>query len=114
MSKWNCTASAAEIGNEEHEVLKIRVLADRGVGRSNVRLAILLNEFAYVDGQSLAALLSIPYKSIMELVSADQIPHHRIGKRVRFSLSEINRWIASGKAERSEILTKNEEGQWQL
>jgi len=68
----------------------------------------------FINGRQLAKDLCIAYKSVMTMVSKDQIPYRRIGRRVLFRLSEINRWIDSGKAESLEVLTKNKEGRWQL
>lgn len=48
---------------------------------------------SYTDA---AAMLGMPLGTLMSMVSRQQIPHRRLGKRiVKFDLAELERWIDS-------------------
>jgi len=108
------SAKDRTVKGKAEEILSIRILATGNIDSAKALTALLLGDLGFVDGHALETILSIPYKSIMEMVSKDQIPHHRVGNRVRFRLKEIIQWIDSGKAESLPILTKNQEGKWHL
>ena len=101
--------------DKEREVLTIRLLADHRVTNPMAITQVLFRDFGFIDAKTLSGLIGIPYRSLIEdMVAFDKIPYHRIGRRVRFRLPEIKKWVESGKAESLEVLTKDKEGKWQL
>ena len=46
-----------------------------------------------IDIEELSRMLSIPVGSIYNLVSRRRIPFVKIGRRIRFDLGDISRWI---------------------
>ena len=55
-----------------------------------------------VSVQTLSRLLDVKEKTIREWVLKRKIPYHKLGKLVRFHLSEIRAWY---QAQKMEILT---------
>jgi excisionase family DNA binding protein len=49
-----------------------------------------------IDTIELAPLVGLSITTIKRLVSANQIPHVRIGRSVRFSVAGIEKWIGAG------------------
>jgi excisionase family DNA binding protein len=46
----------------------------------------------HLTAEDVAARLQIPRWSIYELVKRGDLPHLRIGKRLRFRLADLERW----------------------
>lgn len=47
---------------------------------------------ALVDAEAAAALLSVPKSWLLAEARAGRVPHHRLGKYVRFSPPELTAW----------------------
>lgn len=45
--------------------------------------------------KDVAELLSVSESGVRQMVSRRQIPHLRLGRRVRFDPNELNAWVAS-------------------
>lgn len=54
----------------------------------------------------LANHLQVPKSWIYERTRGNSIPHHRIGKYLRFDLEEIDRWIRGDRSVKIEKLVK--------
>ena len=48
----------------------------------------------YVDADDVAEYLGVTASWIYDLAKAGKIPHYRIGRRIKFRLEEIDRWMA--------------------
>jgi excisionase family DNA binding protein len=48
-----------------------------------------------LDATEVAALLSVPASWVREQARADNIPHVRLGKYVRFEREAVTDWVAS-------------------
>ena len=49
----------------------------------------------FVSVEALAEILGVPPSWIYERTSTGRIPHYRIGRYVRFRVSEVERWLAT-------------------
>jgi excisionase family DNA binding protein len=49
---------------------------------------------SYVDSDALAAYLGVSRRTIEDWVHRRDVPFHKVGRLVRFRLSEIDTWIA--------------------
>ena len=45
-----------------------------------------------VDAETVADYLGIGSRTVYELAAREEIPHRRMGRRVKFGLSEVQRW----------------------
>lgn len=50
----------------------------------------------WVTAQQVADHLQVSLGWIRKLTQNGVLPHHRIGRRVRYNLAEIDRWVADG------------------
>ena len=48
----------------------------------------------FVSVDQLARLLGVPTSWVYERTARGDIPHYRIGRYVRFRVSEVERWLA--------------------
>jgi excisionase family DNA binding protein len=55
-------------------------------------------EEAWVDVEAVAAHLGVAKQSVYRWVDAKGFPAHRVGRLLRFKLSEVDEWIESGGA----------------
>lgn len=81
-------------------------LTDDDVGRIAARLAEFMSdvpvrrETSWVDVHGVAAHLSMTPDAVRGLVKRRQIPFHRTENgRLRFALTELDRWVRSGLAD---------------
>ncbi len=56
----------------------------------------------YITVASLARVLGVPASWVYERTAKGEIPHYRVGRYVRFRLSEVERWLAAER-ERREV-----------
>lgn len=54
-----------------------------------------------VNAQTLAEYLSVPKKTLYQWAAVGELPALRVGRRVRFDLDDIDRWIERRKADSS-------------
>ena len=55
-------------------------------------------EEAWVDVEVVAAHLGVAKQSVYRWVDAKDFPAHRVGRLLRFKLSEVDAWVESGGA----------------
>lgn len=53
---------------------------------------------AWVDADQVAAHLGVKKPSIYRWVEKDDLPAHRVGRLLRFKLSEVDEWVRAGGA----------------
>lgn len=56
--------------------------------------AILPTAVQHLTAEQVGARLNIPVWSIYELVKKGELPHLKIGKRIRFRLADLELWEA--------------------
>jgi len=49
-----------------------------------------------IDPAEAAALLQIHTNTLLRWSREKRVPHHRLGRKVKFRASELNSWLASG------------------
>ena len=54
----------------------------------------------FVSVAHIARLLGVPASWVYERTSRGEIPHYRVGRYVRFRVSEVERWLAEDRDER--------------
>ena len=55
----------------------------------------MVDREAWVDADQVAAHLGVQKPSIYRWVDKDGLPAHRVGRLLRFKLSEIDAWVRS-------------------
>ena len=50
----------------------------------------------WVTAQQVANHLQVSLGWIRKLTQNGSLPHHKIGRRVRYTLAEVDRWVADG------------------
>lgn len=67
------------------------------------RLGMLVGESVsaapWLDARGAAERLALSRDTIYELARSQQIPHHKVGARLRFRPEELDLWVRSGDAE---------------
>ena len=53
----------------------------------------------YIDIEELADYLKVKKRTAYHLVETMQIPHYRVGRLIRFKLSEIEAWMETKRHE---------------
>lgn len=56
-------------------------------------------EDRYYSMPELCKYLGISRDSALKWIATKEMPAHKVGKKWKFKLSEIDRWVNSGKAE---------------
>jgi len=64
----------------------------------------------YIGVDELAQYLGVKKRTAYHLVETMQIPHYRIGRLIRFKLSEVEEWMATKKIEPMEVPYDRVEG----
>lgn len=64
----------------------------------------------YINIDELCKFLGVKKRTAYYLVETLQIPHYRIGRLIRFKLSEIEEWMESKKQEPLEVPYEKVEG----
>jgi len=64
----------------------------------------------YIGIEELSGFLGVKKRTAYHLVETMQIPHYRIGRLIRFKLSEVEEWMASKKIEPAEVPYERVEG----
>ena len=49
-----------------------------------------------LNANQAATLLGIHPVTLLRWASQNRIPHHRVGRKVKFRASQLNSWLASG------------------
>lgn len=50
----------------------------------------------WVTAQQVARHLQVSLGWIRKLTQNGSLPHHKIGRRIRYNLADIDRWVADG------------------
>ena len=58
---------------------------------------------SFIDADDLADFLKIKKRTIYHFVATQNIPHYRVGRLIRFKLSEIEEWMNNNKSEQLNV-----------
>jgi excisionase family DNA binding protein len=56
-----------------------------------------------IDSKSAADMLAIPLSDLLRLAKEKQISHYRFGHKLRFEVTDIQRFMAEMRVERREV-----------
>ena len=62
----------------------------------------MTSQEAWVDADQVAAHLGVRKTSIYRWVEKEGLPAQRVGRLLRFKLSEVDEWVRQGGAEKKE------------
>lgn len=62
-----------------------------------------MQQETFVDVIDLANYLKIKKQTAYHIVATLNIPHYRVGRLIRFKLSEIEEWMKNNKAEQLSV-----------
>ena len=54
---------------------------------------------SFIDVDDLAEFLKIKKRTTYHFVTTQDVPHYRVGRLLRFKLSEVEEWMNKNKAE---------------
>lgn len=57
----------------------------------------------FIDVVDLAQYLKVKKRTAYHIVATLNIPHYKVGRLIRFKLSEIEKWMNNNKAEQLEV-----------
>lgn len=57
----------------------------------------------FIDVDDLAKFLKMKKQTAYHIVATLNIPHYRVGRLIRFKLSEIEEWMTKNKAEQLNV-----------
>ena len=57
----------------------------------------------FIDVDDLADFLKIKKRTTYHFVATQNIPHYRVGRLIRFKLSEIEEWMNKNKSEQLNV-----------
>lgn len=57
----------------------------------------------FIDVVDLAQFLKVKKRTAYHIVATLNIPHYRVGRLIRFKLSEIENWMTNNKAEQLNV-----------
>lgn len=63
----------------------------------NNQSSLFDNKFLSIS--QLGLILDVPEKTIRHWIYRREIPHYKIGRHIRFALSEVQRWISERKVQ---------------
>jgi excisionase family DNA binding protein len=71
---------------------------DKALGRIAARAAAATDAMTrLIDAREAAELLGVPYTWLLAEARARRIPHHRLGRYVRFSPADLRDWLDATK-----------------
>jgi excisionase family DNA binding protein len=57
----------------------------------------------FIDVDELAMFLKVKKRTAYHFVATQNIPHYRVGRLIRFKLSEIENWMKTNKSEQFNV-----------
>jgi len=61
---------------------------------------IIMSAERYVSAAEISAYLGVKQSTIYKWVHLKKIPSHKVGRLLKFRISEVDKWIHSGKSKR--------------
>ena len=55
---------------------------------------------SFIDVDELAKFLKLKKRTAYHLITTQDVPHYRVGRLLRFKLSEIEHWMRTNKVEK--------------
>ena len=55
---------------------------------------------SFIDVDELAKFLKLKKRTAYHFITTQDVPHYRVGRLLRFKLSEIEHWMRTNKVER--------------
>lgn len=68
------------------------------------------SEERWVDVAEVATHLAVRRESVYRWIDAKNLPAHRVGRLLRFKLSEVDEWVRAGGGDESDTRGDTEEG----
>ena len=56
-------------------------------------MSVNLDDLTTIDGYKVAEILGKDYSDVMKMVRRGELPHIRIGRRVRFRVAALREWM---------------------
>lgn len=87
-------------GNLPHFLDNLLILSNREESRVSFlkpSVEIIVNTFEpLLNPVAAASLLDIHPVTLLRWARESRVPHHRVGRKVKFRASDLNAWLASG------------------
>ena len=81
-----------------------RVVRDDGIGEDSEMLSANGHEKRYLDVKEAAQYLGLAESTLYTMVSQQRIPFAKMGRRTKFDLEKLNKWVLTHTVEERQTI----------